>query len=164
VRRAHGVRGGLRVEYFGEDPLLLPGLAGLRLEPPDGGPPVPARALKVTPSPPGVIVFLEGVEGRDAAERLRGSFVSAPRSSLPEPAEDELYQTDLLGLPVRLEDGTHLGEAEGFAEAGGTPLLRVRTPEGGSLLVPWTGEYILEDDPGRGSLTVRDAPGLLDQG
>jgi 16S rRNA processing protein RimM len=164
VRRAHGICGGLRVEYFGEDPLCLPDLAGVVLEPPDGGTPRPARVLRVKVSPPGVILALDGVRDREAAERLRGFRVSAPRGSLPPPAEDEFYQADLIGLPVMATDGRSLGRVAGFADFGGTPNMEVLTPSGATVMIPWTGDFIREAGPEEGRVLVEDAPGLLDQG
>lgn len=163
IRRAHGIRGGVRVEYFGEDPLELPRLSGTVLEPPGGGDPVPAEILKVKLSPPGIIVSLGGIGSRDAAELLRGFYLSAPRGSLPPPGEDELYQADLIGLAVRLTDGTEIGWVSGFSDFGGAPNLEVETPSGGTLMIPWTETYIAEADPEEGRVTVKDAPGLLDQ-
>jgi 16S rRNA processing protein RimM len=163
IRRAHGIRGGLRLEYFGEDPLDLKGMRGVCLEPPDGGAPVPAKVLKVKISPPGALVALEGVGSRTEAERLQGFFVSAPRASLPPPAEDEIYQADLIGLPVLASDGRLLGTADGFPDHGGTQLMQVATPGGKTILIPWTDGYISEADPEAGRVVVADAPGLLDQ-
>jgi 16S rRNA processing protein RimM len=151
------------VEYFGEDPLLLKGLAELFLEPPDGSEPVPARAEKVKPSHPGVLVSLRGLSSRTEAERLQGFFLSAPREALPPPAEDELYQADLLGLPVYTSGGALIGEVDGFPDFGGSPLMSVRGPKG-PVLIPWTEGYIREADPEAGRVVVEDAPGLLDQG
>jgi 16S rRNA processing protein RimM len=151
------------VEYFGEDPLILPRLAGICLEPPSGpGPPVPARVARVRVSPPGILVSLEGLTSREEAERFRGFFLSAPRASLPEPAEDELYQADVIGLPVVTEGGRELGTAAGFLEGGGAPLLAILTPAGGSLHVPWAEGYVLEADTA-GRVVVADVPGLLDE-
>jgi 16S rRNA processing protein RimM len=153
----------LRLEYFGEDPRDLIGMRGIVLEPPSGGAPVPAKAIKVKISPPGALVALEGVGSRTEAERLQGFFVSAPRESLPPPAEDEIYQADLIGLQVVTTDGRLLGTADGFPDHGGTQLMTVATPEGKTLLIPWTDGYISEADPEAGRVVVLDAPGLLDQ-
>lgn len=164
IRRAHGIRGQLRAEYFGEDPGLLSRLTETFLEPPDGSGAFPVKVLKANISAPGVLLTLEGTADRTAAEALQGFFVSVPRSALPPPAEDELYQADLLGLPVSLSDGRLLGEAIGFADFGGTQLLEVKAPDGATLLIPWTDEYIREASPEDGRVVVEDAPGLLDQG
>lgn len=56
-----------------------------------------------------VLLRLEGVGDRDAAEALRGSTVSVPRSALEEPAEGEYYLSDLVGAEVRGPEG-RIGE------------------------------------------------------
>jgi 16S rRNA processing protein RimM len=163
IRRSHGIRGGLRVEYFGEDPLDLLDLKEVFLESPDGKGRARVRVTKVTVSPPGILVALGKVSTRTDADRLKGFFLSAPRKDFPEPEDDEFYQADLLGLPVLTRDGTLVGEVESFPEFGGTPLMSVRKTAGGSLIVPWTEEFIMEADTGSGRVVIDDVPGLLDQ-
>lgn len=71
-------------------------------------------------------VALAGVETRDAAERLRGSEVLLPRSSLPAPGVHEYYREDLLGFQVRNGEGVRLGELTHFLEAPAGVLMVVR--------------------------------------
>ncbi len=71
-------------------------------------------------------VALEGVESRDAAERLRGSDILLPRDSLPAPGVREYYRADLLGFQVRTVEGVALGELTHFLEAPAGALMVVR--------------------------------------
>jgi 16S rRNA processing protein RimM len=59
-------------------------------------------------------VALQGVESRDAAERLRGSEILLSRSALPAPGAHEYYREDLLGFQVRTVEGVPFGELTHF--------------------------------------------------
>ncbi|MDR1313028.1 MAG: ribosome maturation factor RimM [Deltaproteobacteria bacterium] len=163
VRRPHGIQGELRVEFYGEEPMRLPSVNRLCLEAPDGDGLVPASVIAVKPSPPGILVKLKGVDSRTKAESLQNFYISVPRSSLPPPEEDELYQADLLGLPVVSVDGRSLGTVESFADYGGPPVMTVSSPSGGSFAIPWADGFIREGGPEEGRVVVEDVPGLLDQ-
>jgi 16S rRNA processing protein RimM len=71
-------------------------------------------------------VALIGVDSRDAAERLRGSDILLPRSSLPAPGEREYYRADLLGFQVCNGEGVRFGELTDFLEAPAGALMVVR--------------------------------------
>jgi len=49
------------------------------------------------------------VPDRNAAEKLRGTALTVPRSAMPELAEGEYYHADLLGLRAVSEAGDELG-------------------------------------------------------
>ena len=54
-------------------------------------------------------VKIKGIDDRNAAKELIGCRLYADRSALPElKSEDEFYQADLIGLEVRLADGSRL--------------------------------------------------------
>ncbi len=110
VARPHGVRGELRVHRFNPDSPVLLDRASVWLRTPDGK--SEAREVKVERARPHgelVLLTLEGVVGREAAEALRGHAVCSPREDLPPPDEDELYHIDLVGLSVRTESGEEIG-------------------------------------------------------
>src|SRR5260370_11928130 len=58
-----------------------------------------------------LIMRLDGVADRDAAERLKGVRLYLPRAALPEPGEEEYYHADLLGLPPLLKPRPALAPA-----------------------------------------------------
>src|SRR5262245_8887974 len=104
----HGLQGLLRVRAFQPPaPSLAPGrhvvLAG------DGG----SRAAVVRSAGAHgrglVLVGLEGVADRSAAEALVGTRVLVHRTDLPPPAGDEFYYHDLVGCRVETTTGRALG-------------------------------------------------------
>src|SRR5262245_3129588 len=56
-----------------------------------------------------VLLGLETVEDRDAAEALRGATVLVRRADLPPLDDDEYYHHEVLGFAVETLDGTRIG-------------------------------------------------------
>ncbi len=73
-----------------------------------------------------LVVRLEGVADRDAAEGLRGAIIEVPRAALPPTAEREFYQTDLIGLAVVNLDGARLGVLEHFVDTPAHAVMVIR--------------------------------------
>lgn len=91
IGRAHGIRGDVRVTPYNAGSTLLTERSALHV----GG---ELRAVRwAKPAGDVVLLALEGVTTREAAEALRGMEVAIPRDELPAPEEDELYLTDLVG-------------------------------------------------------------------
>ncbi len=80
-------------------------------------------------------VRLEGVVGREAAERLVGSEVLARREDLGEAGEGRYYWADLEGAAVVTVRGEPLGTVAGLIETGAVDVLVVHG-ERGEVLVP----------------------------
>jgi 16S rRNA processing protein RimM len=152
VVRAHGLRGELLLKPFNPGSELWPALKRVFLRAPDG-------AVSEHVVERGhlhgmqVILGLAGVRGRDAAEALRGSIVCVPRSALPEPAEDEHYLVDLVGLEVRDESGKSVGKVVEVLEYPSVCCLLVES-DGGRIEVPDTERYVTAIDKPGGFVSV----------
>ena len=110
---AHGVAGEVRLKLFTDD------LAPYRSF--NGG----ALTLKsVRHGPKGSIARFAEVADRDAAEALRGTELTVPRSQLPALEEGEFYFSDWVGLPV-LVAGERVGEVVAVHDFGAGPLIEV---------------------------------------
>ena len=70
----------------------------------------------------------------------------ADRSALPElKSEDEFYQADLIGLEVRLADGSAAGKVAGIYNFGAGEILEIKVADGGRLeMIPFTRAYVPE--------------------
>jgi 16S rRNA processing protein RimM len=144
--RPHGLKGEIRLEFFGDNPEILMGLDLFLLPKGGGGYSPPVKATGLRPSGGGLLLLLEGSGGRDQALRYRGHSVYVLRESLPPAGEDEIYQHDLLGMEVRLRDGGVLGVVEGLTDAKSALVLVVKGKGGEETLVPFTDGFILETD------------------
>lgn len=65
-----------------------------------------------------LVAQAEGIDERGAAELLRGARVFVSRSAFPEPAADEYYWVDLVGLDVFNREGVALGTVRELLAAG----------------------------------------------
>ena len=140
VAGAFGVRGEVRITSFTAEPLALVGYKTLLRE--DG-----STGLTLTggrPAKGGVVVRAKEVATREEAEALRGLKLHVPRAALPEPAEDEFYIHDLIGLDVVSLEGDLLGTVKSVRDFGAGDLLEVAPIAGESWWLPFTREAVPE--------------------
>ena len=65
---------------------------------------------------------------RNAAEALRGTELSVPRSALPPLGEGEYYHVDLLGLPAVSDAGEVLGKVVAIDDFGAGDVIEIERP------------------------------------
>ena len=158
IARAHGVKGEVAV-------LPLSQVAA-RFEP---GSRVLAgedqrRELTVTEVRPHrgrVLVTFDGVDDRDQAEALQGTFLFVPTSDAPDLPDGEYWTHDLIGCAVTTEGGRDLGT---LVDVIYTPANDVWVVQGesGETLVPALKDVVVEVDPAARRIVVREVPGLID--
>jgi 16S rRNA processing protein RimM len=93
----------------------------------------------------GVVLALEGVDDRTAAEAIDGWYLAAPREALPATAKDEYYWTDLIGLSVLGKEGVCLGVVRNLLDTGAHSVLEIEDGEA-QRLIPFVGAYIKDVD------------------
>jgi len=132
---AHGVRGLVKVKSFTEDPADVAAY----------GPVSDAAGhrhwrLEVTGQAKGVVlVRIQGVTDRDAAQALHGTRLYVERAALPALEEAEtFYHADLIGLRVEDGDGRNLGTVRAVENYGAGDVLDVAGPDGQSFLLAFT--------------------------
>ncbi len=160
VGRPHGLRGEVGVDFWAESPELLRGTLWLR---PGRGAPRPHTVAAVRRHQGRPLVLFEGIADRSAAETLRGMHVLVPKDRLPEPAEDEVYLHELLGLRVLLHDtGTALGTLDDVQMPGGQEVWSIRTADGKEVLLPAVEEFVASIDLDAREVRITPPPGLLE--
>jgi 16S rRNA processing protein RimM len=127
ITGAHGIGGEVKLKLFTDD------LSAYRSF--NGG----ALSLK---SLRGVIARFAEVPDRTAAERLRGTELTVPRSALPPLEEGEYYHADLLGLPAALPDGTSIGRIVAIENFGAGDVLEIERGDGRRFMVPMRPEAV----------------------
>ena len=141
---AHGVAGEVRLKLFGE------GAGALKRYRAFNDSAFTVTSLRDDGKGGAIARFVEVVD-RTAAEKLRGTALTVPRSSLPPLAEGEYYHADLLGLPVVSTEGEALGECVGVENFGAGDVIEIRKADGKTFMVPmqpqavpeWTDERIV---------------------
>ena len=159
IAGAHGVRGTIRVRSFTVEPADIAAYGMVSDE--AGG-----RQFElelVGASGGDVLVRIDGVDDRDAAEALKGLRLYVPRSALPPLDDDECYHGDLLGLVAELKDGTELGTVVAVMTIGETEVLEVDRGSGRTkALVPFTRAAVPVVDIAGRRLVVDPSAGLIE--
>jgi 16S rRNA processing protein RimM len=108
------------------------------------------------------VLKFQGIDSREAAERLRGAELWVAPEERGQLAEGEYFQSDLLGCQV-VENGTEksLGVVRGWQQYGGPPLLKVER-EGGEVLIPFVNAICRDIDLDARLIRVELPEGLLE--
>jgi len=139
ITGAHGVTGEVRLKLFTGD------LSGYRSF--NGG------SLTIKSLRNGIARFAE-VPDRNAAERLRGTELTVPRSALPPLEEGEYYHADLLGLPCVSTKDEPLGAVVAIDDFGAGDVIEIERPDKRRFMVPmnrqavphWNDERLVVDE------------------
>jgi 16S rRNA processing protein RimM len=154
VVRPHGVHGALRARIELDDIGVLS--AGTKLL--VGETYRELLSLGLAPGgPPFYLIRLRGVEGREAAQDLKGKTLAIGRSELPPLDEDNPMLEDLVGLVASDADGTSLGAIERVSLVAGQPMAHID-----GAMIPLNGPFVTEIDFGAGTITFDLPPGLLE--
>lgn len=141
---AHGVTGEVRLKIFAED-------FGTYRSFNNG-----ALTLKtVREGANGAIARFAEITDRNAAEAMRGTELTVPRSALPPLGDGEYYHVDLLGLSVVSETGETLGRVVLIENFGAGDVLEIERVDGKRFMVPMTPAAVPEWNDTR--LVVADA-------
>jgi 16S rRNA processing protein RimM len=106
-----------------------------------------------------VVVKLDGVDDRTAAEALRGVLLQVPRERAVALPQGAYFWDDLVGLRVENEAGETLGTLSEVLRTGANDVYVVKRDRG-ELLIPAIKQVVERVDLARGSITVRLLPGL----
>ena len=135
---AHGVTGEVRLKVFAEDlkPYKSFNNGTLTLK-------------SVRAGSNGAIARIAEINDRNAAEALRGTELTVPRSALPPLEEGEYYHADLLGLPAISTDGEALGTVVAIDDFGAGDVIEIERPDKKRFMVPMNADAVPEWDAER---------------
>lgn len=136
---AHGVAGEVRLKLFGDGIATLSAHRSFN----DGG--LSLQKLRDDGKGGAIARFAE-VPDRTAAEKLRGTLLSIPRSALPALGEGEFYHADLIGLPAVSDTGESLGAVVAVENFGAGDVIEIERPDGKRFMVPMRAEAVPEWD------------------
>jgi 16S rRNA processing protein RimM len=165
VVKAHGVTGEIVVEIRTDDPDIrfAPG-SSLRGRPPRGGTEHRYVIESSREHSGRLLVRLEGVADRSAADALRGTVFLVDSENLP-PIEDpdEFYDHQLEGLQVVTTAGVAVGQVAEVLHTAAGELLSVRTEEG-EVLVPFVSAIVTSVSLADRTIEIDPPDGLLELG
>ncbi|MGE4323884.1 MAG: ribosome maturation factor RimM [Sphingobium sp.] len=126
---AHGVTGEVRLKLFGDGPDSLKRYKGFHAA---------GRVLtlsSVRPGPNGAVARFAEIGDRGAAEALRGTELTVPRSALPPLEPGEYYHVDLIGVPCTSSTGEALGSIVAVENFGAGDIIEIERPAGKRFMV-----------------------------
>lgn len=165
VARAHGVHGELVVEVRTDEPeqRFTAGTV-LHARPARGRDHNDYTVAAVREHSGRLLVRLDGVVDRAAAETLRGNLFVVDSAELPPSSDpDAYYDHELEGLSVTLADGTAVGTVTEVLHTAAGELLSVRPAgtEHGEHLVPFVAAIVTDVDLGSATVVIDPPDGLL---
>ncbi|MEW5809078.1 MAG: ribosome maturation factor RimM [Actinomycetota bacterium] len=164
VVKAHGVTGEIAVDVRTDDPegRFAPG-ATLRGRAPRGGIEREYRIESVRNHGGRVLLRLDGVGDRDAADALRGTLFLVDAASLP-PIDDpdEYYDHQLEGLTVSTVAGVRVGSVAEVLHTAAGELLSVTGDDGAEILVPFVSAIVVSVSLTDQTVVIDPPEGLLD--
>ena len=112
-----------------------------------------------------VILKLEGVSDRNAAEALKEYDVYITEADLRELPEDTFYVRDLIGMKV-IDDGEYgeIGILRDVIQNTSQDIYAVRTEAGKDVLIPAVKDFIREVDMEKRVIRTTLIPGFIDEG
>lgn len=150
---AHGVRGELRLKSYTGDPVAIAEYPCLT----DESGKIKFKLLSARPVKDDILVVrVDGVNDRTAAEKLTNQSIYMARADLP-PAdedEDEFYHADLIGLRAETRDGALIGTIANVLNFGAGDILDVRPEIGDNLLLPFTKKVVPVVEIGKGRVII----------
>jgi 16S rRNA processing protein RimM len=161
VVKPHGVKGKIKVDYFGEDfnhfPLyrevFIKDHVG-RLQAYD--------ILEAVPQPPRLILRLKGIERIEEVEPLVGREIFVEKRSLPDLKEGEHYWFEILGMVVETEKGKRIGRVKEIFPTGANDVYVVEGKRR-EIFLPATEEVIQSIDIKKGRMKVIRMEGLWEE-
>jgi 16S rRNA processing protein RimM len=172
VVKAHGITGEVVVEVHTDDPATrFASGSTLRAKPSrgraDGKGQERSYVVDTMREHGGrLLVRLAGVDGRDAADALRGSLLVVDSDDLPPIDEpDTYYDHQLEGLHVRTATGRDVGVVAEVLHTAGGELLAVHGSEGGEtreVLVPFVNAIVTSVSLDDRMVEIDPPEGLLD--
>jgi 16S rRNA processing protein RimM len=115
------------------------------------------RVIEAKEHSDSIVALAQDVDGRDAAEALKGARIFIPRSSFPTAGDDEFYWVDLVGLDVVNRERATLGKVKELMSTGPQTVLVLEYEEGGKTqerMIPFVSVYVDKVDLAGRRITV----------
>lgn len=159
IINTHGLRGEVKIQPWTDTPDVFEDLEYVFTA---GKKPVQLTVERVKYQKNNLIVKFREISTIEEAELYKNCVLTADRDMLGALPDGVYYIADLIGLSVKTEDGTVLGQVEDVLQTGANDVYSVARTEGKPLLIPAIPDVVLSVDTDAGEITVRLMEGLLD--
>ncbi len=143
VVKPHGIRGKVRVVYYGDSPETLTVTSSVVVRKAGKNLELTIRAFSAHKKH--MIVSFDTIDSFDKAKALAGGSIFIQKASLPRLPDDEYYWFDLIGCTVVMEDGSVVGRLSRIIPTGSNDVYVVEDGKR-EILIPATVEAVREVD------------------
>jgi 16S rRNA processing protein RimM len=122
VIKPHGVKGKIKIDYFGEDYDHFSYYKEIFIKD-STGQLKPYEVIQAIPKPPRIILRLKGIERIEEATSLTGREIFVKRENFPPLSEGEYYWVDLIGMSVETDNGKRIGKVKRIFPTGANDVI-----------------------------------------
>ena len=163
ISGAHANRGEIKIESHSDFPeRFAPGATLLM-----GQDLAPVEILTSRPHKSHILITVDGIDSRMAAQALRGTWLYLAEEDAAELDEDTFWIHELIGLTVVTEAGRLLGTVTDVLATGANDVYVIQPADGVNrgkeILLPAIAQVVRTVDVSAGTLTVDLLPGLLEE-
>jgi 16S rRNA processing protein RimM len=159
---AHGIRWELKVVPLTDDTRRFLKMKDCYLCGPNLEDLTPAKAKSARIDKTNVLLKLEGVEDRDKAESLKGTYIAVSRADAVPLKKDSYYIADLIGLDISDDERGPLGKVCDCYETGANYILEIKRDKPKNLLLPFLKQFCYEVNVEEGYIKCRLPEGLYE--
>ncbi len=156
----HGVKGEMKAKILSDLPDRLAGLEEVYLFSPNAKQNLGKRKIESVRGAAHDLVKLAGVESREEAEKLKGTYLSLSRAEAMPLAEGQYYITDLIGMRVADHNRGLIGTLKDVLDTPSGDLFVIKREGAKDLLLPIRGGALSEVDFAEGIIQVQLPEGL----
>ena len=161
ITSAHGIRGEVKVYPLTDDPKRFLSMKDCHISGEDGVPVSDSSVENARIDKTMVIVKLEGVNDRNAAEALRDKYLSVDRADAVKD-DDSFFIVDMLGMTVIDDERGELGTISDVFETGANFVISVRRKGKKDLLIPFLKAVCYDADIESSVMKVKLPKGLYE--
>ena len=149
IRGARGLKGELHIESLTDTPTRFSPGSTLYLDN------KPIRVERSRSVKRGLVIKLDAVNDRTAAESMRGRLLTVPASEVAQAPDSAFYHFQIIDMGVWTDEGDFLGYVREILPTGSNDVYIVRDERRGETLVPALADVVLKVDLEQGRMTVR---------
>ncbi|MBQ1902152.1 MAG: 16S rRNA processing protein RimM [Lachnospiraceae bacterium] len=160
ITQTHGLKGEVKVFPTTDDPKRFEEIDSVMLD--TGREKIPMEIKKVRYQKNMVLLTFKGYEDINLIEKYKKCSLYVSRENAAPLSENEFYIADLIGMDVRLEDGTTLGALKNVITTAANDVYEISVEGKSDVLIPAISKCIKEVKPEERYMVVHLLPGMME--
>lgn len=161
IEKPHGLKGELSIASYADSPSVFGELSQVYLKLGDRSP-KPYHIIHWRMNHQRVLLTIEGIDDRTAAEAWRKALILVDYDELSIGQSGEIFWEDLIGREVFLKDTSRLGRLTDIQDNGGHEVWTISTDAGEDVLFPAVDEFVIQCEKAKQTVIIDPPPGLIE--